>query len=163
MSELKRVTLLLLLAIVLMSGCKPNSTVTEKEPAAAPAPEKRPNLVKRKTQEVVDKNKVMAENPALIEVENKVSGNDPLSTALTGYIAASSRVNVLNFQHQIDLMKATEDRNPTYQEIVDVIKQNNMEFNALPDYQMFAYDEKTGGFGILEDPDAKKAFYDQVK
>ncbi|TWT64479.1 hypothetical protein Pan54_52430 [Rubinisphaera italica] len=163
MNELMRITLLLVMAIVLVPGCKPNSTVTENEPAAAPEPEKRPNLLKRKTQEVVDKNKVMAENPALIEVENKVTGNDPLSTALTGYIAASSRVNVLNFQRQIDLMKATEDRNPTYQEIVDVIKQNNMEFNALPDYQMFAYDETTGGFGILEDPDAKKAFYDQVK
>lgn len=164
MNDLLRVSLLLIVAVVLMPGCKPNSTVTEKEPVAAPEPEKRPNLLKRKTQEVVDKNKVMAENPALIEVENKVTGNDPLSTALTGYIAASSRVNVLNFQHQINLMKAmNEDKNPTYEEIVDLIKQHNMEFNALPDYQMFAYDETTGGFGILEDPEAKKAFYDQVK
>ncbi|MBL4884619.1 MAG: hypothetical protein JKY95_08810 [Planctomycetaceae bacterium] len=147
-----------LIATMLLPGCKKEADPKPAGQAAAPAPEKRPNLLKRKTSEVADMNKAMADNPKLIEVENKITGSDPLSVALEGYISASSRINVLNFQHQIDLMKATDDRNPTYEEIVTLIKQTNMEFNALPDYQTFAYDEKEGRFLILEDPEKKKKF-----
>jgi len=167
---------LLLTGLLLSAGCKdafrsieePAKPAGEaKQEAAAapaePAAEKRPNLLKRKTQEVVDMQKAMAENPKLIEVENKVNASDPLTASLQGYIAISSRANVLNFQHQVNIMKAAEDRNPTYQEIMDLIKQSNMEFNALPDYQTYAYDEKEGRFTILEDPDAKAAFEEKAK
>ncbi|MCA8986820.1 MAG: hypothetical protein KDA78_04225 [Planctomycetaceae bacterium] len=141
--------------------------VTAQNPPEAqtsePEPEKRPNLVKRKTTEIVDKNKILTERPDLIEVQNSVTGSDPLTTSLTGYIAASSRVNVMNMQHQIDLMRASEDRNPTYQELMDMMRESRMELNALPDYQMYAYDDQSGKFLILEDPVAKKEFQDQAK
>lgn len=156
-----------LLMLLLLPGCKKNVEEQDSAPKPAdqvqaepapekPAPKKRPNLLKRKTSEVLDKNKAMAENPNLIEVENKITGKDPLTVSLEAYISASSRINVLNFQHQVNLMKAMNDRNPTYQEIVDLIKQTNMQFNALPDYQKFAYDEKEGKFLVLEDPAEKK-------
>lgn len=155
------------------SGCKPNTpapprTENVEVPAgqAEPAPEQpaepRPVLTKRWTQEVVDLQKAQAENPKLVEVENKITGTDPLTTSLQGYIAISSRANVLNFQHQVNLMKAAEDRNPTYDEIMTLIKQTKMEFNALPDYQTYAYDQQAGKFTILEDPDAKAKFEQQA-
>ncbi|WP_013626385.1 hypothetical protein [Rubinisphaera brasiliensis] len=165
---------LLLTGLLLTTGCndafrsieepaKPAGEAKQEQAAAPVAEEKRPNLVKRKTQEVVDMQKAMAENPKLIEVENKINASDPLTASLQGYIAISSRANVLNFQHQVNIMKAAEDRNPTYQEIMNLIKQSNMEFNALPDYQTYAYDEKEGRFTILEDPEAKAAFEAKAK
>ena len=164
-------TVVMLLVSLFVSGCIQQRGVEqnakendeEAEPVVKVEAKKRPNLLKRKTQEVVHMQKAMEENPKLIEVENKVSGNDPLTTTLTGYIAASSKINVMNMQHQIDLMRAAEDRNPTYDEIMELIKQHNMQFNALPDYQMYAYNEEQGIFTILEDPQAKKEFYDQAK
>ena len=158
-----------LLLSVFVIGCKneaenkteqPKQADVEKE-KPAPAPVKRPNLLKRKTKEVADKYQAMADNPKLIEVENKITGKDPLTVSLQGYIAMSSKVNVLNFQHQINLMRAMNDRNPTYKEIVELIKTTRMEFNALPDYQTFAYDEKEGKFLILEDPEEKKRLKQQ--
>ncbi len=145
-------------------GCQQEPAPIVQQPApdeAAPAdppppPEQpRPVLTKRWTQEVVDMHKAMMENPKLVEVENKVTGSDPLTTSLEAYIAISSRANVLNFQHQLNILKAVEDRNLTYEEVMDLIKQTKMEFNALPDYQTYAYDDKQGRFTILEDPDAK--------
>lgn len=131
------------------------------QPAEAPAPEPKQNLLQRKTDQVVEKRQAMADNPQLVEVENKVNAADPLTASLQGYIAISSRANVLNFQHQVNLMKAAEDRNPTYQEILDLIKQTRMEFNALPVYQTYAYDEQNGVFTILEDPAIKADFQKQ--
>ncbi len=152
----------LLSVMLLLLGCN-KKEIEKKDPQpkqeqaeAKPVPAKRPNLMKRKTSEVLDKNKAMAENPNLVEVENKITGKDPLTVSLEAYISASSRINVLNFQHQVDLMRAMNDRPPTYKEIVDLIKKTKMEFNALPDYQKFAYDEKEGKFLILEDPAEKK-------
>ncbi len=155
------VLLCLVLGVLIVPGCI-EKEVKKKEPKqeqakAEPAPAKRPNLIKRKTSEVLDKHKAMAENPNLIEVENKITGKDPLTVSLEAYISASSRINVLNFQHQVDLMRAMNDnRPPSYEEIIKLIKQTKMEFNALPDYQKFAYDEKEGKFLILEDPQEKK-------
>ncbi len=151
----------LLLGLLILPGCNKKDVkkkeAKQEQAEAKPAPVKRPNLLKRKTSEVLDKHKAMAENPKLIEVENKITGKDPLTVSLEGYISASSRINVLNFQHQVDLMRAMNDnRPPTYKEIVELIKQTKMEFNALPDYQKFAYDEKEGKFLILEDPEEKK-------
>jgi len=157
----------LLLSLGLIGCAKPVNPPTEPqvqqaepaaEPEAAPAPEPRPNLLKRKTDQVVNKKTAMEENPQLIEVENKVNASDPLTSSLQGYIAISSRAHVLNFQHQVSLMKAAEDRNPTYQEILDLIKHTRMDFNALPDYQTYAYDEQNGLFTILEDPAVKEEF-----
>lgn len=157
----------LLLGSLLVSGlgCQQEPAPLVKQPAPEeaeaqadpppPAEEPRPVLTKRWTQEVVDMQQAMQENPKLVEVENKVTGSDPLTTSLEAYIAISSRANVLNFQHQLNILKAVEDRHLTYQEVMDLIKQTKMEFNALPDYQTYAYDGKQGRFTILEDPDAK--------
>ncbi len=156
-----------ILSSSLLIGCNDpavQSPTAQDEAAPAPAAEeKRPNLVKRKTKVVLDKNKAMSENPNLVVTENRVSGNDPLTTVLTGYISAASQINVMNMKHQIDLMKAADDRYPTYDEFMAMMAQHNLELNALPDYQNYAYDDKTGEFVILEDPEAKAAFYEQAK
>ena len=152
-----------LMTLLICSGCN-EKEVKKKEPQQKqeqvrekPIPVKRPSLVKRKTSEVLDKQKAMAENPKLVEVENRITGKDPLTISLQAYLSASSRINLLNFQHQIDLMRAMNDnRPPTYKEILTLLKQTKMEFNALPDYQWYAYDAKEGKFLILEDPEAKK-------
>lgn len=133
--------------------------------AATPAAEqpRQPNLVKRRTSEVLHKQKAMSENPKLVQVENKVNASDPLTSSLQGYISISSRANVLNFQHQLNLMKAMNEsgKAPTHAEVLQLLQQTQMDFNALPDYQFYAYDEETGTFLILEDTEAKEKFFNQ--
>jgi len=142
-----------LLLITSFAGCQQE----------AEAPAKRPNLVKRKTQVVVNYTLATEENPKLYEVENTITGKDPLSTSLEGYVAASSKVNKMQMQHQINLMKAPTGVNPTHEELMDAIKNNNIQLNALPDYQMYAYNEETGEFLILEDPEAKEEFQKEAQ
>jgi hypothetical protein len=150
------------LLMLCVTGCKkPDAVKPPDNPAPVaqqePVPEPpRPNLVKRTTNLVVDRTVAMAENPNLVDKVNKVSGSDPLTIALKGYVAISSQANVIAFQHNIDILKASEDRNPTFTEIQEFIKANNVTFNALPDYQWYAYDQETGTFSLLEDPVLKK-------
>lgn len=134
------------------SGSKKKDNAIAKE-------KKRPSLVKRKTSEVLDMKKAMAENPNLIEVKNVIKGKDPISTSLSGYIHLASKINVDTFNYQVRILKATEDRNPTYDEIVQFIKECKVKFNALPDNQKYAYDEREAKFTILEDPTIESAFH----
>ncbi len=138
-----------------------SSSAETTEATPAPAEPKRPNLVKRTTKEVLDKKKAMEENSNLVEVENKITAQDPLSASLQGYITIASRANVLNFQHQLNIMKAMNDGNPSYADVLQLLQQTNMDFNALPDYQYYAYDEQNGTFVILEDTVAKEKFFNQ--
>ena len=142
---------LFLISTCLTFGC---STKTETK-------KKRPPLIKRKTSKVVNMQKAIAENPKLFPVENKLKYKDPISGPLSAYVSLSSKVNVIAFQHNLNLLRAMKERGEklTYEEVVQSIKETKMEFNALPDNQTYAYDEKTGQFLILEDPDIKNSFH----
>lgn len=127
-------------------------------PPADPEPPKT-SIIGKTTAKVVDKKKAMAENPNLVVVENKLSGSDPVSIAGSAYISMSSRISVLNFQNNLKTWKALNDnRNPSYEEFTQMSK--DLTYAMLPPYQMYGYDEETGGLVILEDKADKKKRYE---
>lgn len=152
-----------LLFVFLAAGCNPPDAGTV--PKAAPAKPKidpnQPNRTKRKTQEVVDAVKLMAERPDMFVADNKIDSKNPLGIARDAYFSAMSDVNVLNFQRQLDLLRTMEDRILTYKDVMEFIKKENFTFNELLPYQFYAYDEMTGKFFILEDPQKREEYEQQ--
>jgi hypothetical protein len=112
-------------------------------------------IIGKMTDEVVDMHKAMAENPELIIVENKAKGDDPLSFYASAYIAVRSQASQLGMQQQLQHIKILEERNPTYDEFVGIMKSNRIQFSKLPYYRMYGYDEKEGKIVVLEDPALK--------
>lgn len=102
-------------------------------------------------------------NPKIVEVENKVTGSDPLTVTFNAYVSITSRASVLNFKHQMDILKETNGGNqyPPYKEAMQLMKQMKIEPAALPPYQLYGYDTKTGGLVLLEDKAEKIRLYKQ--
>jgi hypothetical protein len=113
-------------------------------------------IIGKTTDEVVDYQKAMAENPNLIEVELKAGGSDYLSILTSAHINVGARVSMLGMEHQLNIIKGVEGRNPTYAEIMKIMKENHVKFKMLPRYRTYSYDAKRGIFVVLEDP-AKEA------
>lgn len=126
------------------------------QPAANPPANDGKGIIGKMDARVVDVQQAMAENPNLKVVENKTGGDDPLTFAASAYISARSQASTLGFQHWLKTFKAVEERNPTYAEFTQAMKENRVEFTALYQWQMYGYDSKAGAIVILEDP-VKKA------
>ena len=130
-------------------------------PVAAPAePVKRTgSILGRTTSKIVD----LAEakkNPKVVEVEKKDLGSDPLTVSFNAYVSITSRASVLNFKHQMDILKATnDDKYPTFKEAEKLMKQLNIQLSEVPPYQLYGYDAKTGGIVLLEDKAEKIRLY----
>lgn len=124
-------------------------------PAAAPAANPPANdgkgIIGKTDAKVVDVKQAMAENPNLQVVENKTGGDDPLSFAASAYVSMRSRASVLPFQAWLKQHKIVEERNPTYAEFMQAMKENRVEFTALYPWQMYGYDAQAGTIVILED------------
>ena len=116
------------------------------------------SIVGKTTAKVVDAQKAL-KNPNIVVVENKVTGNDPFTVAASAYVSMAARASTFGFQRALQLFKATNGRNPTYKEFLKMMKENHVEFAALPPYRMYGYDEKTGGIVILEDKELKAKLY----
>ena len=128
------------------------------------APEQPPakpsgSIIGKTTSKIVD----LAEakkNPKIVEIDNKVTGSDPLTASFSAYVSITSRASALNFKHQMDILKATnDDKYPTFKEAEKLMKQLHLELSALPPYQLYGYDAKTGGIVVLEDKAEKIRLY----
>ena len=140
---------------------------TNPPPAAAPnanavaAPPAQPtkSIIGRTTSKIVD----LAEakkNPKIVEVEKKDLGSDPLTVSFNAYVSITSRASILNFKHQMDILKATnDDKYPTFKEAEKLMKQLNIRLAELPPYQLYGYDAKTGSIVLLEDKAEKIRLY----
>ena len=150
-----------------------NQPITGSAPGAAPAgaadpfagsPPGQPpkqSIIGKRTAKVVDANEAKKQ-PHVVEVENKVTGSDPLSVAASAYVAASGRASALNFKSQLKIVRATNGRFPTFQEYTQLAKKLRIEFALLPPYQMYGYDAKTGGLVVLEDKKKKVQLYKEA-
>lgn len=127
---------------------------------AAQKPENVP-ITKREAR-LVDKQKALAENPDLIEVENKINASDPLTAVAQSYFTLGSRAHVAAMQHNLRIQKEIDGRWPTFEEFQQSLKQNNVKLSGLYAYQMYAYDQTTGGLTILEDRAEKKRIYEEA-
>ena len=120
----------MLVLVIVVGQCGP-------EAAAAPA-------------KVVDMS-VAAKQPDLKVVENKITGNDPLSVAASAYVTQRGRVAMLSLQNSMKMFKAMNGKPPTFKEFQEMMKQHNVELSVLPPKRLYGYDPKTGGIVIMED------------
>jgi hypothetical protein len=134
-----------------------NTTAVAEQPPATPSG----SIIGKTTGKIVD----LAEakkNPKIVELDNKITGSDPLTVSFNAYVAVTSKATALNFKHQMDILKAAnDDKYPTFKEAEKLMKQLHIELNALPPYQLYAYDAKTGGLVLLEDKAEKIRLYKQ--
>ena len=143
------------------SPTSPPAQPPAQPPAADTKPAPRKTFVGRTTAQVIDY-KLYRTNPFIIVVDNKVQGSDPLTIAATAYVAATSRASALNFKRQLDIIKASKGRAPTFAEFQRLQKQLKIELAKLPRYQAYAYDESTGGLLVIENKQFKIQLYRQA-
>lgn len=134
-----------------------NAPAAENPAPAAPAA---PSFPQDNTK-IVDKNKILAENPGLIETENKINAADPLTAASQSYFTIGSRAQVMALKHSIDLHKAQFEKPPTFAEFETMLRQAGVALKGLYRWQVYAYDERTGEISILEDREMKKRLYEE--
>ena len=131
-------------------------------PAAAPEqPPAKPtgSILGKTTGKIVDLVEAK-KNPKVVEVDNKITGSDPLTASFGAYVSITSRASALNFKHQMDILKATNDgKYPTFKEAEKLMKQLHIELTELPPYQMYGYDANSGGIVMLEDKAEKIRLY----
>ncbi len=131
------------------------------KPTSSTQTKRKQSIIGKMTAEVVDA-KEARKNPKIVVVENKISGSDPLTIAATAYVSMSSRISALNFKNQLNIIKATNGRYPTFEEYQKLAQQMRIEFTRLPPYQMYGYDSDTGGLLVLEDKAEKIRRYKQA-
>lgn len=138
----------------------PNETPV---PAAPPATPLTPqpvgtgsSVINQSTKEVVDA-LVALKNPNIKVVQNKITGSDPLSVSMTAYVSVRSKASMLGMDAALKQFKIVEERSPTYDEFMKMMRENRVEFTALYPGQMYGYDSQKGGILVLEDSSKKAA------
>lgn len=135
----------------------PANPAPQAAPVAAAAPAANPpandgkGIIGKTDARVVDVKQAMTENPNLKIVENKSGGDDPISFAASAYVSVRSQASLLGFQAWLKQHKVVEERNPTYAEFMQAMRDNRVEFTALYPWQMYGYDSQAGAIVILED------------
>lgn len=126
----------------------------------APAPVKESGFSKLDWK-LVNYQEAMKDNPNLVEVENKINAVDPLSAATQSYFSLGSRVHLAAFKHSIDLHKAQYEKNPTFEEFEAMLRQSNVDLQALYPWQAYAYNAEEGTIVILEDRAEKRRMHEE--
>lgn len=121
------------------------------------APAGQANIAPQDVKTLVDARQARAQNPKLVEVENRINATDPVSAAGSAYFAITTRAQLLNMEHAIKIYKADNDnKHPPFAEFSRMLKDANVELKGLYRWQVYAYDDQTGELLILEDPDRKR-------
>lgn len=130
------------------------------QPAPAQTPQQGGSIIGKTTARINDVAE-LRKNPKIVEVENKVTGSDPFTASFSAYVSITSRASVENFKHQMDILKAASDNNsyPPFKEAEKLMKQLRIELAALPPYQLYGYDSKTGAISVFEDKAEKIRLY----
>jgi hypothetical protein len=134
-------------------------------PAAAPENPAKQSLNERTVTTIVDARKAMAENPKLILKEkNEFKATDPITYVSKGYFAGVSTATIATLKHEIELMKAMDEKNqyPSFEVFEQSLKKAGVRLNGLYRWQVYGYDQQDGAIVILEDPDKKKAEYEKA-
>ncbi len=131
-------------------------------PAVQPVEPAKPNgsIIGKSDGKIVDLIEAK-KNSKVVEVDGKITGNDPLTTSFNAYVSITTKASVLSFKHQMELMREINGGKdyPPYKEAVQLMKQLKVEVSSLPPWQMYGYDAKTGGLVVLEDKGEKIRLY----
>jgi len=168
----RRLFCLMLCSLSLLSACNsevpvtttPTTNVDEPAPQAAPAqqPQVKTGILGKVTAEIVDAKKALSENPDLIVLETSSLGGDSLTQSTNAVIYVPSRILMLNMKNTLNQYRALNDKWPNYEEFMEIVKQNNIQFNMLKRWQMYGYDSEKGEMMILQDEAVKKERYKEA-
>ncbi len=126
-------------------------------PSEEPAPESKPKkgVIHQTTDEVVDA-KEWLKKPGIEARDGNIEGVDPFSQAASGYFTLAARASTLGLQQQVQHYRALNDRFPSYQEFMKMMRDNRIEFAKLRWYEIYGYNEDTGKILVLVDTVAKE-------
>lgn len=128
----------------------------QSSPAQPPAESKpKKGLIHQTTDQVVDA-KAWLKKEGIQPRDGKIEGVDPLSQAASGYFTLAAQASTLGLKHQLQQYKAVNGKSPTYQEFVQMMKDNRIELAKLRWYEIYAYNEDTGTILVLVDTVAKE-------
>lgn len=100
------------------------------------------------------------QNPKMVVISTKITGNDPVTAAAQAYFSVGARAQMANFQNQYRISKEINDGKPlNYEQFMDLVNQLKIEFIPLPPWQYLGYDHKTGDIVLLENKAEKIALY----
>ena len=136
----------------------PNAAAEEKNPVQN---ETKKSIIHKTTAVVVDAKKTL-KNPEIEVVDGKIKGVDPFTQAGSAYVVMASRVSTLGMQQAIKVHKALNDKFPSYEEYMKMMKENKIEFAQLPPYKMYGYDAETGKIMVLQDNKKKAQLYKEA-
>ncbi|TWT39674.1 hypothetical protein [Blastopirellula retiformator] len=128
-------------------------------PPAETKPEPR-GVIGKTTAKVVDVHKALQDPEIVVAEGSSAAGVDPFSQAGSAYFSAMARVSTLGMQQAVQMKKAVEGRWPTYEEYMQIMKENNVKFAKLRSYEMYGYDDKTGKIMVLTD---KRLYNEHLK
>jgi len=112
------------------------------------------SILGKTTANVVDAKKAL-QNPKMVLAGGKIEGSDPLTVAGSAYQSMAAKTGTVGMQQAVQQHKALNGKFPTYQEFMQIVKQNRVEFPELAPYRLYGYHEETGKIVVLEDK-AKK-------
>lgn len=140
-----------------MTAAPSTETSPAEEPAAEPAPEPKPKkgVIHQTTDEVVDA-KEWLKKQGIEARDGNIEGVDPFSQAASGYFTLAARASTLGLQQQVQNYKALNDKFPSYQEFMQMMRDNRIEFAKLRWYEIYGYNEDTGKILVLVDQVAKE-------
>jgi len=140
-----------------MPEAAPAETPVEEKPAEEPKPEPKPKkgLIHQTTDEVVDVQEWL-KKPGIEARDGNIEGVDPFSQAASGYFTLAARASTLGLQQQVQHYKALNDKFPSYQEFMKMMRDNRIEFAKLRWYEIYGYNEDTGKILVLVDTVAKE-------
>lgn len=127
----------------------------------SPKNETKKSIIHKTTAVVVDAKKALA-NPDIEIVDGKIKGFDPFTQAGSAYVSMASRVSTLGMQQAVKAHKALNDRFPSYDEYMKMMKEYRIEFAQLPPYKMYGYDAETGNILVLQDKKKKAQLYKEA-
>jgi len=127
-------------------------------PAAPPAAPPKESIINKTTNTVVNYNDYR-NDPNWKVIENKASGDDPLTFAASAYVSARSRASTFGMEAAIKQIKVVEERNPSYDELLQIMKENRVEFTAVYAWQTYAYDPMNGHLMVIENSQMKADRY----
>ena len=134
-----------------------SSSPMEETPSQEPAPEPKPKkgVIHQTTDEVVDA-KEWLQKPGIEARDGNIEGVDPFSQAASGYFTLAARASTLGLQQQVQHYRALNDKFPSYQEFMKMMRENRIEFAKLRWYEIYGYNEDTGKILVLVDTVAKE-------
>lgn len=140
-----------------MTAAPSTETSPAEKPAAEPAPEPKPKkgVIHQTTDEVVDA-KEWLKKQGIEARDGNIEGVDPFSQAASGYFTLAARASTLGLQQQVQNYKALNDKFPSYQEFMQMMRDNRIEFAKLRWYEIYGYNEDTGKILVLVDQVAKE-------